>query len=53
MEVAKEALALARAAHLSTYADPRAGLRESHVGYYLVDKGISSSSSRRSGFVLP
>jgi len=41
MEVAKEALALATAAHLSTYADPRVGLRESHVGYYLVDKGIS------------
>ncbi len=42
MEVAKEALALAQAARLRTHADPRVGLRESHIGYYLVDKGTSS-----------
>jgi cyclic beta-1,2-glucan synthetase len=39
MEVAQEALTLAKQAHQRTYADPRVGLRESHVGYYLVDKG--------------
>ena len=41
MEVAKEALTLAEQAHQRTYADPRVRLRESHVGYYLVDKGTS------------
>jgi len=39
MEVANEALALAEQAQKRTYADPRVGLRESHVGYYLVEKG--------------
>jgi cyclic beta-1,2-glucan synthetase len=41
MEVAKEALALANVALGRTYADPRVGLRESHIGYYLIDKGVS------------
>src|SRR5882762_1016341 len=40
-EVAREALALAQEASRRTHTDPRTGLRESHVGYYLVDKGIS------------
>src|SRR5262249_26836758 len=41
MEVANEALALAEQAHKRTYTDPRVGLRQSHVGYYLIDKGSS------------
>jgi hypothetical protein len=39
LEVAAEALALAKEASRRTHADPRIGLRESHVGYYLIDKG--------------
>lgn len=41
MEVATEALTQAQEARQRTYADPRTAQRESHVGYYLVDKGIS------------
>jgi cyclic beta-1,2-glucan synthetase len=41
LEVARAALALTQEAQRRTYADPRTALRESHVGYYLVDKGIS------------
>ena len=40
LEVAREALALAEEARRRAYADPRTGLRESHVGYYLVDRGL-------------
>jgi cyclic beta-1,2-glucan synthetase len=39
LEVAEEALALARQAHEKRYRDPRIGLRESHIGYYLVSEG--------------
>jgi cyclic beta-1,2-glucan synthetase len=41
MEVAKEALALARQARQRTYSDVRIGLRESHIGYYLVGEGTT------------
>jgi hypothetical protein len=37
--VAKAVVTLAEEAHRRNYADPRIKLRESHVGYYLVDKG--------------
>ena len=37
--VARAVLALAQQAQQRKYADPRVALRESHVGYYLVDKG--------------
>ena len=38
-EVAEEALTLARQAHERKYRDPRIGLRESHVGFYLLAEG--------------
>lgn len=40
-EVAKQVLALARAAYERNYRDPRIGLRESHIGYYLVSDGTA------------
>lgn len=39
LEVAKEALALARRARARSYDDPRIALRESHIGYYLAGEG--------------
>lgn len=39
LEVAQAALGLAQARTRIASADPRVELRESHVGYYLVDKG--------------
>jgi cyclic beta-1,2-glucan synthetase len=39
LEVAEEALTLARQAHEKTYRDPRIGLRESHIGFYLIAEG--------------
>ena len=39
LEVAKAVVALAKEAGGRSYQDPRTALRESHVGYYLVDKG--------------
>src|SRR5437879_8476695 len=39
IEVAQEALALAEEARRRSYKNPRIGLRESHIGYYLVDRG--------------
>ena len=39
LEVAEEALTLARQAHERKYRDPRIGLRESHIGYYLLNEG--------------
>jgi cyclic beta-1,2-glucan synthetase len=39
MEVAKEALDLARGAQKRTFTDPRVALRESHIGYYLIAGG--------------
>ncbi len=39
LEVAKEALALARQAQARKYDDPRIAKRESHIGYYLVSEG--------------
>jgi hypothetical protein len=49
LEVATEALTLARQAHKRHYDDPRIGLRESHIGYYLVAEG-SSLLCQRVGF---
>ncbi len=42
MEVAREALALARKAQATKYDDPRIAFRESHIGYYLAAEGIAS-----------
>jgi cyclic beta-1,2-glucan synthetase len=39
MDVAREALLLAQQAQTRTYLDPRSKLRQSHIGYYLIDKG--------------
>jgi cyclic beta-1,2-glucan synthetase len=39
MAVARQALALAQKAQARNYRDPRIGLRESHIGYYLVGEG--------------
>jgi cyclic beta-1,2-glucan glucanotransferase len=39
LEVAEEALALARQAEARRYSDPRTKLRESHIGYYLIGEG--------------
>jgi cyclic beta-1,2-glucan synthetase len=52
MEVAAEALRLAREARKNTFSDPRVALRESHVGYYLVGEG-SEVLCRRVGFIPP
>src|SRR5579862_9429051 len=46
MEVAEEALALARKAQQRRYPDPRIKLRESHIGYYLVSEGSIILSQR-------
>jgi cyclic beta-1,2-glucan synthetase len=46
MEVANEALALAQRAHSRSYQGPRLKLRESHVGYYLVDEGTAQLHER-------
>ena len=40
IEVARAALALAREASTRTYDDPRTGLRQSHVGTYLLAEGL-------------
>ena len=52
LEVARVALALADEARRRSYPDPRTGLRESHIGYYLVDKGVSILH-RKVGFRPP
>jgi cyclic beta-1,2-glucan synthetase len=39
LEVAEEALNLTRQAHERKYRDPRIGLRESHIGFYLIGEG--------------
>jgi cyclic beta-1,2-glucan synthetase len=39
LEVAGATLALAQEAQRRTFLDPRTAMRESHVGYYLVDEG--------------
>jgi cyclic beta-1,2-glucan synthetase len=46
IQVAKEALSLARQAHARTYRDPRIARRESHIGYYLVGEGRNLLADR-------
>jgi cyclic beta-1,2-glucan synthetase len=41
IEVAREALRLARIAQARTIGDPRVYVRESHIGYYLIDAGAN------------
>ena len=45
-QVAAAALDLARKAQELSIADPRAHLRRSHIGYYLIDKGFSQLIER-------
>ena len=52
MEVAHAALDLAQKAARRTYADPRVALRESHIGYYLMDQGVEFLHARV-GFKFP
>jgi cyclic beta-1,2-glucan synthetase len=51
-EVAREAIALAESARLRRHPDVRTHQRESQVGFYLVDKGVSLLH-RRVGFRPP
>src|SRR5271165_1239801 len=46
MQVADEALALARGAYDRKYGDPRIARRESHIGYYLVAEGRELLAAR-------
>ena len=46
LEVAEEALALARQANNRTYSDARIKLRESHIGYYLRGEGATVLGER-------
>jgi cyclic beta-1,2-glucan synthetase len=46
IEVANETLGLAKRAQARTYDDPRIGLRESHVGYYLIGEGTAQLHER-------
>ncbi len=46
MQVAEQALALAREAQARLYAAPRCALRESHIGYYLLGAGAELLSER-------
>ncbi|HXY50159.1 MAG TPA: glucoamylase family protein [Terriglobales bacterium] len=48
-EVAQAAVSLAEQARLAVYEDARVGLRESHVGFYLIDRG-KKVLERRIGF---
>ncbi|HSB76345.1 MAG TPA: hypothetical protein VLC12_11890, partial [Terriglobales bacterium] len=52
MDVALEALSLAREAWQRQYRDPRIAARHSHIGYYLVGRG-SSVLKERTGFRPP
>ena len=52
LEVAKTAVALAEQARWQTCDEPRIALRESHVGYYLLDDG-APLLHRRMGFRPP
>ena len=52
IRVAERAIALAQEAGRRRYADPRIALRESHVGYYIVDKG-SQLLEREVGYHAP
>jgi cyclic beta-1,2-glucan synthetase len=46
MEVAFEAVALARRAAERSYEDPRVACRQSHVGYYLMAEGLPELQNR-------
>ncbi len=46
IKVAEHTLELAREAALHTHSDPRIHRRVSHVGYYLVDKGLPKLAAR-------
>jgi hypothetical protein len=52
MEVASEALTLAREAQQRRESDPRAALRCSHIGYYLLAEG-ATSLHQRVGYTPP
>jgi cyclic beta-1,2-glucan synthetase len=46
LEVAEEALALARHAHENGFRNARVELRESHIGYYLLSEGMTRLCQR-------
>ncbi len=46
MEVAREALALAQLARGKAYRDARIAQRESHIGFYLIGKGVAALYQR-------
>jgi hypothetical protein len=46
MEVARKVVELAQQANAKSYRDARVKARESHVGYYLIDKGTSLLAER-------
>jgi len=46
MEVAREALALAQLARGKAYRDARIAQRESHIGFYLIGKGVAALCQR-------
>ena len=52
VRVAERVVALAQDANRQQYSNPRIALRESHVGYYLVDKG-SRQLEREVGYHAP
>jgi len=52
LEVAREALDLAKEAQKQKFAEPRERERKSHVGYYLVDEGVGLLQ-QRVGFRSP
>lgn len=52
MDVAREAVALAEQARQAHYQDARAAGRESHVGFYLIDRGVKKLH-KRIGFLHP
>ena len=53
IQVAKEALALAKQARARTYSDPRIAERESHIGYYLVGEGRDLLAQRIAARLTP
>ncbi len=53
MEVAIEALALAREAQRQTYSDSRVALRQSHIGFYLLDQAGTSLLHRSVNYRPP
>jgi cyclic beta-1,2-glucan synthetase len=52
LEVARQALQLAQGAASQNFSDPRVRLRQMHIGYYLLDRGVEALH-KRVGFKAP